>query len=61
MMVKDEQSFLLVIETMNEREFVVKSLVEVVKPFLKNMYLDLIICDESKIGYVENVVPFNSR
>lgn len=61
MMVKDEQSYLLVIETKNEREFVVKSLVEVAKPFLKNMYLDLIIYDESNASYVINVEPFYSR
>jgi len=61
MMVKDEQSYLLVIETNNEREFVIKNLVEVAKPFLKNMYLDLIIYDESNANYVLNVEPFYCR
>ncbi len=57
----NESSLLLVIDSKNDRDFVFKSIIDIAKPYLGNMFLDMIMYNDSNERFVNNVEPFYDR
>lgn len=57
----NESSLLLVIDSKNDRDFVFKSIIDIAKPYLGNMFLDMIMYNDSNERFVNNVEPFYNK
>lgn len=57
----NETSLLLVIDSKNDIDYVVRSLNDVAKPYLGNTFLDMIMYNDSNERFVNNVEPFYNK